>query len=150
MLNTGQIFKRLLSTFDVVWYLISCGCILVLVLVLFTPDARRYKEFSAADIQGSEYLQENEIEAGDYIEIARYHPREYGSIIRAEDMPDFFPERLWEIDRYTLFLVIGLLAYLLLRWILVGSVYDANGRQREQWLNQCIAAKMRSFKPALR
>ena len=28
----------------------------------------------------------------------------------------------------------------------VGSVYDANGRQREQWLKQCVAAKMRGFR----
>ena len=29
----------------------------------------------------------------------------------------------------------------------VGSVYDANGRQREQWLRQCVTTKMQSFRP---
>ena len=119
-----DISKRILLTLDITWFLAVAFGFLALIFVSTTPDRGEYERFTEADIERSEYLQANNINSGDYIEITQNWPKkEYGSIVRAEDMPLFhissLRRQIW--DEEFVYSVLGLLGYMLARWIILGT-----------------------------
>ena len=125
------IFKRLRVTIrafrilsDLAWYLVVIFVVLGSVIQLTTPPSLEFYQFSTEDIKRSQNLQDNNVKAGDYIEITKLFPeKEYGNIIRAEDMPLVYPENLSRIfNQQLIWILIFIFGYLLARWIVLGSV----------------------------